>query len=244
MSARLQDVDSTESGKMVLYVIESDAGLLISTSHTYGHHLPYWHSREVAEEMCKLYEAPLPQRVSEMDILEFYGQLLAIRKEGMAYVLMDKLPDGSARIVPIDEAICVYGKVLSDSTPYRHSSMDEFVRILDSMRSVGVRVETEDEYLPVDCPICGKFFSVHESAYRQWRDGMGGMLCPYCLSSCSEATFGRVGCDTCEAKSGFMPLSLCRCYTEPVKHWRCQKCCDREAEEFEQKRRKKSGVSS
>ncbi len=181
--------------------------------------------------MCKLYEAPLPQRVSEMDILEFYGQSLAFRKEGMAYVLMDKLPDGSARIVPIAEAICVYGKVLSDSTPYRHSSMDEFVRILDGMRSVGVRVEAEDEYLPVDCPICGKLFSVHESAYRQWRDEMGDMVCPHCLSLFSEATFGRVGCDTCEAKSGFMPLSLCRSYTEPVSHWRCQKCCDREAKE-------------
>jgi len=186
--------------RLVLYVIESDAGLLITKSPT-GHHLPYWHSREVAEEMCKLYKAPLPQKVSEMDILEFYGELLAIREKYIGYVLKDRLPDGSARIIPIDEAIDLYGRILSDTTPYRHSSMDEFVRILDGMRSVGVRVEAEDEYLPVDCPICGKLFSVHESAYRQWRDEMGDMVCPHCLSLFSEATFGRVGCDTCEAKS-------------------------------------------
>jgi hypothetical protein len=228
----LQAVGSTGPASMILYVIESDSGLLITSLDKYGDLLPYWNSRQVAEEMCKLYEAPLPQRVSEMSLLEFYGQLLALRKGGMGYVLMDKQPDRSARIVPIDEGISLYGKLLSDSTTYRHSSMDESVRLIDGLRRVGVPVETKDEYLPIDCPICDSFISVHEIAYRSWRDGTTAeMLCPHCLSTFSEAIFVRAACVGCGAASGFMPPSLRRTYSEGDRGWRCQACHNKEGQE-------------
>lgn len=213
------------------YVIESDSGLLITQSPEYGRHFVFWTTRELAEEMCKQYTGPLPLHVSEISLEELYGQFKMSRDAGMRYVLMDRKPDGG-RIVPINEAIEVYGKMVAVANLVRPSSADEFVRLLDGRRGLGIQTSKDDEYMPIDCPKCGKFFSVHEVAYRQWRDGqMRDMLCPACLSTFQEAPVARINCRCCGAQSGYMPVSLCSRFHESHGGWQCQECGSRQAKQ-------------
>src|SRR5262249_12080044 len=118
------------------YFIESDAGLFMTGSEEYGALFVFWDARQLADQMCRIYEGPLQQRVSKVEIPELHDQLIACRDAGVGYVLMNRAPDGSGRIVPIDEAIEFYGNVAGRSGALQ-SCIDPSDRLLDQKQQSG-----------------------------------------------------------------------------------------------------------
>jgi hypothetical protein len=193
-----------------------------------GQQLLYWNDRGLAEEKCKQYTEPNPHRVVEIDLEELLSILQRGRDSGMQNVVMDLKIDGSARVVPISEAIDHFAMMSTMRNVIRRSSADQFVRQLDHIRLLGGQTSREDEYIPIDCPNCGELISVHELTYRPWRDGKGqGMLCPHCYSTFRDAPFSQVTCRTCGKQSGYMPVSICDQYAPGT--WLCEDCCFQEA---------------
>lgn len=208
------------------YVIECDAGLLVTRSPQFGQHLLIWDDRDLAESMCHKYNAgPMKHRVVEMHIRELHEQLLTFRESGMQFVLRDRSPDGGLRIVPIEETIQVYSVQVDIANAMGRAQFDEFIRILDDSRQAGVVVAKGEEYLPIDCPNCGVGFSVFELPYRQWRERVTEtMLCPHCMTTFQNARFETITCQSCGSQSGTMPPSVCEALSLSPGGYACHKC--------------------
>ena len=180
--------------------------------------------------MCQFRKGPLPHKVSQIDFRELRTLLDRMRNAGMTNVILDLKPDTSARVVAIKELVDFVDEAIKQVNPYR-VKMDEWVRLLEGRRRLGIPTDKEDEYLPIDCGNCGALFTVHEIVYRQWRSGeKPDMLCPNCLRLFREGRFGTVKCSTCGNPSGTMPTSLCERFNRPGSGWRCQDCLVRDAE--------------
>jgi len=180
-----------------------------------------WQTHEQALAMLRPDEGDPTNSVRRITMGEFNARLEVLRDGGVKFIIINKSLDGSGRIVPINEMIDLYQQSIAKFNAIR-PGLDEFVRLLDGKRSVGLPVESQDLYLPIDCGKCGSFFSVYETEYRRWRSGeMAEMLCPHCLSLFKEGRWGRVACSTCGTLSRNMPLSASKHFAGT---WLCDGC--------------------